>query len=91
MRKLAPVIFSIFNHFSQLRIYRYIQKLQKVTSDLFIHPTKKAMLVPKILHICNSFLGKLFKKRFYLFIHERHTEKGRETQAEGEAGSLKGA
>ena len=30
-------------------------------------------------------------KRFYLFIHERHREKGAETQAEGEAGSKQGA
>ena len=31
------------------------------------------------------------KKRFYLFIHERHGEREREaeTQAEGEAGSLR--
>ena len=31
----------------------------------------------------------IFFKGFYLFIHERHKEA--ETQAEGEAGSLKGA
>ena len=29
----------------------------------------------------------IFFKRFYLFIHERHTKKEAETQAEGEAGS----
>ena len=28
--------------------------------------------------------------RFYLFIHERHTEREAETQAEGEAGSMQG-
>ena len=33
----------------------------------------------------------VFFLRFYLFIHERHTERGRETQAEGEAGSMQGA
>ena len=32
-----------------------------------------------------------FFKRYYLFIHERHTEREVETQAEGEAGSLRGA
>ena len=32
-----------------------------------------------------------FKKRFYLFIHERHTQRKAETQAEGEAGSMQGA
>ena len=30
-------------------------------------------------------------KRFYLFIHERHTERKAEIQAEGEAGSMQGA
>ena len=29
--------------------------------------------------------------RFYLFMHERHTEREAETQAEGEAGSTQGA
>ena len=33
----------------------------------------------------------IFKKRFYLFIHDRHTEREAETQAEGEAGSVQGA
>ena len=32
-----------------------------------------------------------FKKRFYLFINERHRERDAETQAEGEAGSTQGA
>ena len=32
-----------------------------------------------------------FFLRFYLFIHERHTEREAETQAEGEAGSMQGA
>ena len=32
-----------------------------------------------------------FKKMFYLFVHERHTERELETQAEGEAGSMQGA
>ena len=31
-----------------------------------------------------------FFKRFYLSIHERHTGREAETQAEGEAGSLQG-
>ena len=30
----------------------------------------------------------LFSPRFYLFIHERHTEREAETQAEGEGGSM---
>ena len=34
---------------------------------------------------------KFFLKRFYLFIHERHTEREAETQAEEEAGSMQGA
>ena len=29
--------------------------------------------------------------RFYLFIHERHTQREAETQAEGEPGSIQGA
>ena len=33
----------------------------------------------------------LKKKKRILFIHERHTEREAETQAEGEAGSLQGA
>ena len=33
----------------------------------------------------------LKKKRFYLFIHERHREKEAETQAEGEVDSTQGA
>ena len=35
----------------------------------------------------------IFLKRFYLFIHERHTQREKETktQAEGEAGSMQGA
>ena len=33
----------------------------------------------------------LFFLMFYLFIHERHTEREAETQPEGEAGSLQGA
>ena len=33
----------------------------------------------------------IFLLRFYLFLHERHTEKEAETQAEGEAGSTQGA
>ena len=32
-----------------------------------------------------------FLKRFYLFIHERHTHREAETQAEGEADSMQGA
>ena len=32
-----------------------------------------------------------FSKDFYLFIHERQRERGRDTQAEGEAGSMQGA
>ena len=32
-----------------------------------------------------------FFKRFYLFIHKRHTQREAETQAEGEAGSIQGA
>ena len=32
-----------------------------------------------------------FFKRFYLFIHERHTEREAETQAERDAGSQQGA
>ena len=32
-----------------------------------------------------------FFLRFYLFIHERHTQREAETQVEGEAGSLRGA
>ena len=32
-----------------------------------------------------------FFKRFYLFIHEKHTEREADTQAEGEAGSPQGA
>ena len=35
--------------------------------------------------------GKKFFLRFYLFIHERHTQREAETQAEGEAGSMQGA
>ena len=31
------------------------------------------------------------KKIFYLFTHERHTQRGAETQAKGEAGSMQGA
>ena len=31
-----------------------------------------------------------FFKRFYLYIHERHREKERQTQAEGKAGSMQG-
>ena len=41
-----------------------------------IHKTKFTILI-------------IFLKRFYLFIHERHTEREAETQAEGEAGSLR--
>ena len=35
----------------------------------------------------------IYSLRFYLFTHERHTERerGAETQAEGEAGSMQGA
>ena len=39
--------------------------------------------------LCMYCHGKIsiFFKRFYLFIHERHTDRKAETQAEGEAGS----
>ena len=37
------------------------------------------------------FFSFLFFLRFYLFIHERHTQREAETQAEGEAGSMQGA
>ena len=43
-----------------------------------------------ILNKSTSFIF-LFFKRFYLFIHERHTQREVETQAEGEAGSMQGA
>ena len=33
----------------------------------------------------------VFLKDFYLFIHDRHTQREAETQAEGEAGSTQGA
>ena len=39
---------------------------------------------------CAKFIHLVFK-RFYLFIHERYTEREAETQAEGEAGSPCGA
>ena len=43
----------------------------------------------------NEFLAKLgvvlFFLIFYLFIHERHTHREAETQAEGEAGSVQRA
>ena len=46
-------------------------------------------------NLTSAFMFYLFYvfKRFYLFIHERHTEREREaeTQAEGEAGSMQGA
>ena len=32
-----------------------------------------------------------FSKRFYLFIHERHTHTEAQTNAKGEAGSMQGA
>ena len=39
--------------------------------------------------ICYAFYDFFLKD--YLFIHERHTQREAETQAEGEAGSLWGA
>ena len=41
----------------------------------------------KVIVIVTIFL----KKRFYLFIHERHTQREAETQTEGKIGSLWGA
>ena len=38
-----------------------------------------------------GYLNNNFLKRFYLFFHERHTEREEETQAEREAGSMQGA
>ena len=38
-----------------------------------------------------SAYGTFFFLRFYLFIHERHTQREAQTQAEGEAGSMQGA
>ena len=38
--------------------------------------------------LCSYMLFSIkFLKRFYLFIHERHTERERQRRAEGEAGS----
>ena len=36
-------------------------------------------------------INTFFKKRFYLFTHERHTQREAEIEAEGEAGSMQGA
>ena len=38
-----------------------------------------------------SILVLFFVFKFYLFIHERHTQREAQTQAEGEAGSMQGA
>ena len=39
----------------------------------------------------NWLLFHCFKRDFYLLIHERHTHREAETQAEGEAGAMQGA
>ena len=58
----------------------HIQCLAKQSLILFF------MLLKKKLP--NFILLKIFRS---LFLHERHRERGAETQAEGEAGSLRGA
>ena len=40
---------------------------------------------------CDHLFLFIYFKKFYSFIHERHTEREAETQAEGEAGSMQGA
>ena len=56
--------------------------------------SKKFQFMFKWWQRCNSVIKLTFYsifKRFYLFIHERQTERETKTQAEGEAGSMQGA
>ena len=63
-------------------IKKYTKKKKSEQRILNRQVTKEEIVLLTIL------LVKLFLKRFYLFIHERHRKREAETQEEGEAGSV---
>ena len=64
-------------------------QIKEKTQDQGLIPTGPSVMRANA-HLASISLT-CFVLRFYLCIHERHTHREAETQAEGEAGSLRGA
>ena len=73
----------LIHHQQHRRFLAYLQNLTKRYPYLFV-------LDYSTLIVCLRVIIFFFKKRFYLFIHESHGERGRDT-GRGEAGFMQGA